>query len=176
MALATLAVMGTARSLEAMATLERARTVGTAGVVLGMGVGGLIDGIVFHQILQWHHLICFSCHPGATVDDVRKNILADGLFSLVVLGLTIAGISKLWLALREGWGELSRRFLLGVAAVGWGAFNLIEGTIDHHILEIHHVRPGPHQLFYDIAFLAFGAALVLAGLRLSGLARGRVPA
>ena len=24
--------------------------------------------------------------------------------------------------------------------VGWGAFNLVEGTIDHEILGIHHVR------------------------------------
>lgn len=162
--------MGTARSLDTTTVTKRSRSVGTAGVLLGMGLGGLIDGIVFHQILQWHHLICFSCHPGATIDDVRRNIFADGLFSIVVLALTIAGTAKLWLALRDGWGELSRRFLLGTAAVGWGAFNVIEGIIDHHLLGIHHVRPGPHQLYYDLAFLAFGAALVLIGLRLSRVA------
>src|SRR5690606_13963883 len=26
-------------------------------IVLGIGVGGFIDGIVFHQILQWHELL-----------------------------------------------------------------------------------------------------------------------
>jgi len=25
-----------------------------AGIILGIGVGGFIDGIFFHQILQWH--------------------------------------------------------------------------------------------------------------------------
>ncbi len=28
-----------------------------AGVVLGLGLGGLVDGILLHQILQWHHML-----------------------------------------------------------------------------------------------------------------------
>jgi uncharacterized membrane protein len=27
------------------------------GLLLGLGLGGFIDGIVMHQILQWHHLL-----------------------------------------------------------------------------------------------------------------------
>lgn len=27
-----------------------------AGIVLGLGQGGFFDGIVLHQILQWHHM------------------------------------------------------------------------------------------------------------------------
>jgi len=27
------------------------------GIVLGMGLGGFVDGILLHQILQWHHLL-----------------------------------------------------------------------------------------------------------------------
>jgi uncharacterized membrane protein len=26
-----------------------------AGIFLGLGLGGFFDGIVLHQILQWHH-------------------------------------------------------------------------------------------------------------------------
>src|SRR5215212_10407320 len=26
------------------------------GVVLGLGLGGFVDGIVLHQVLQWHHM------------------------------------------------------------------------------------------------------------------------
>jgi uncharacterized membrane protein len=33
-----------------------------AGIVLGMGFGGFADGIILHQILGWHHLICYSAH------------------------------------------------------------------------------------------------------------------
>ncbi len=28
-----------------------------AGPVLGLGLGGLFDGIMLHQILGWHHLV-----------------------------------------------------------------------------------------------------------------------
>jgi uncharacterized membrane protein len=55
------------------------------------------------------------------------------------------------------------RVLWGWILVGWGLFNLVEGLIDHQILGIHHVRSGPHQLWWDMGFLALGALLVLAG-------------
>jgi len=42
-------------------------------------------------------------------------------------------------------------------------FNLIEGTVDHHLLGIHHVRSGHAQMAWDLAFLAFGAVLVVGG-------------
>ncbi|WP_437774241.1 DUF2243 domain-containing protein [Sorangium sp. So ce1097] len=158
--------MSTVRPFATEFSTRTPRAVKAAGVLFGMGAGGLIDGILFHQLLQWHHLICFSCHPGATIDDVRKNIFADGLFSAVALSLTVAGVGKLWSALRAGGDPLPGRILPGAAAVGWGVFNLVEGVIDHHLLQIHHVRPGPYQTAWDLAFLAFGALLVLGGLRL----------
>ena len=51
---------------------------------------------------------------------------------------------------------------------GWGAFNVVEGLIDHQLLGIHHVRDdlgGP--LGWDLAFLAFGILLIAAGLALT---------
>ncbi len=27
------------------------------GLLLGIGLGGFVDGIVLHQILQWHHML-----------------------------------------------------------------------------------------------------------------------
>ena len=51
--------------------------------------------------------------------------------------------------------------------VGWGLFNLFEGIVDHHILTIHHVREGSNQTAWDLAFLAFGALLVIGGLVLT---------
>jgi hypothetical protein len=35
-----------------------------AGFVLGLGFGGFADGIVLHQILGWHHLVCVSALAG----------------------------------------------------------------------------------------------------------------
>jgi hypothetical protein len=40
-------------------------------------------------------------------------------------------------------------------------------VVDHHVLGLHHVRPGPGQLAYDIGFLVFGLLLVVVGLRMS---------
>ena len=54
--------------------------------------------------------------------------------------------------------------LVGSLFLGWGMFNFFEGLIDHQILRIHHVRPGPDQLVWDLAFLASGLAMMGLGL------------
>ena len=51
---------------------------------------------------------------------------------------------------------------------------LAEGVVSHHLLEIHHVRPGPDQLAYDLGFLVFGAGLLCAGWLLARSARRSV--
>ena len=63
-------------------------------------------------------------------------------------------------------GELAPpwRAHVGMLLAGWGAFNLVEGLIDHQILGIHHVRDdlgGP--LGWDLAFLALGVVLSAVG-------------
>jgi uncharacterized membrane protein len=55
---------------------------------------------------------------------------------------------------------------------GWGAFNVVEGLIDHQLLAIHHVRDdlgGP--IGWDVGFLAFAGALILVGLLVSRSAK-----
>jgi uncharacterized membrane protein len=56
------------------------------------------------------------------------------------------------------------RLLLG--QFGIGLFDVVEGLIDHQILGIHHVKPGPHQLAWDLGFLALGAVLVIIGSKM----------
>jgi uncharacterized membrane protein len=56
------------------------------------------------------------------------------------------------------------RTLIGGALVGWGLFNVVEGVVDHHLLRLHHVRPGPDQLAYDLGFLAWGALMLVVGV------------
>ena len=49
-----------------------------AGLLLGIGLGGFVDGIVLHQILQWHHLLSSTGeHPATTVAGLAANTLAD---------------------------------------------------------------------------------------------------
>jgi uncharacterized membrane protein len=135
--------------------------------LLGVGFGGLIDGVVLHQILQWHHLLSDTGdHPVTTVAGLEVNTLADGLFHLVSLVILGVAISLLWSRTRDG-ARASGRRVLGLGLVGWGAFDLVEGLVDHQLLGIHRVREGPDAFAWDMAFLAFGAALVLVGWALA---------
>lgn len=38
----------------------------SAGILLGTGLGGFIDGILLHQILQWHNSCCRACDRPST--------------------------------------------------------------------------------------------------------------
>ena len=41
-------------------------------IVLGIGLGGFLDGIVLHQILQWHHMLTSTGdYPATTVRGSR---------------------------------------------------------------------------------------------------------
>jgi uncharacterized membrane protein len=139
-----------------------------AGILLGIGLGGFVDGIVLHQVLQWHHMLTATGdHPAHTVSGLETNTLWDGLFHSFTWIATVCGLYALWVSApvhRPGWGWV----LVGLLAIGWGAFNLVEGVVDHHILGIHHVRDDVSEpLPWDLGFLAFGAALVVGGWALA---------
>ena len=136
---------------------------------MGLGLGGLLDGILLHQVLQWHHMLTDTGdHPSTTVAGLEANTLADGLFHLATWLL----VSTAMLLMVRAWqrGELAPpwRVHFGMLLAGWGVFNVVEGVIDHQLLGIHHVRDdlgGP--LGWDLAFLAFGLILVVAGVALA---------
>jgi len=136
-----------------------------SGLMYGLGLGGFIDGIVLHQILQWHHMVSHvEDYPMTTVAGLEVNTLADGFFHaatwFLVLGGSIAGI----IAWRAGRLAPNWSFHFGLVLAGWGIFNLVEGIIDHHLLEVHHVRDDlGAPLTWDLAFLASGVLLVLGG-------------
>jgi uncharacterized membrane protein len=134
----------------------------TAGILLGLGFGGFFDGIILHQILQWHHMLT-NVRPMISMQDVKVNSTADGLFHLMDYGFTIAGVILLWRTHQQTTMPKSAKPFIGSILVGAGLFNLIEGIIDHHILGIHYVRSGVHHLLWDIAFLASGAILIVIG-------------
>ncbi len=142
----------------------RERAVVRAGVVLGIGLGGFFDGIVLHQLLQWHHMLSAHPDPGVATD-LPLNVRWDGVFHAVAYAFTVAGVALLWRAWALDGGRVAGRTLVGAVLVGWGAFNLVEGVVDHHLLGIHHVWPdGPGGVaVWDAAFLAWGAAMVAVG-------------
>ncbi len=134
-----------------------------AGVLMGAGLGGFVDGIVLHQILQWHNMLSAKIPPNDLVS-AKANMIWDGLFHAGVWLLTVAGLAMLWRAGSRADVPWSGRSFIGALLIGWGLFNLVEGIIDHHILGLHHVFEYADRAWpYDIAFLGFGVVLLVAG-------------
>lgn len=136
-----------------------------SGLLFGLGLGGFIDGIVLHQILQWHHMVSHvESFPVTTVAGLEVNTLADGFFHLVTWIFVLAGSITGIIAWRQGRLAPNWSFHFGLVLTGWGIFNVVEGLIDHQILQVHHVRDdlgGP--LAWDIGFLVFGVLLIVGG-------------
>jgi uncharacterized membrane protein len=136
----------------------------TAGVVLGVGLGGFFDGIVFHQLLQWHHMLTGTGdHPMTTVAGLEVNTTWDGVFHGVTWLATLAGLALLW-SVERRYDSRWSPVLVGALLMGWGGFNLVEGIVDHQVLGIHHVRDdlgGP--LAWDLGFLVWGLLFLLGG-------------
>jgi uncharacterized membrane protein len=154
---------------------SRRKRITIGGIFLGLGLGGFFDGIVLHQILQWHHMVSHvDDYPTTTVAGLEANTLGDGLFHAATWIFTAAGLFLLWSGLRQPNGVWSNRAFFGLLLMGWGLFNVVEGVIDHHLLELHHVREDSNnQLAWDLAFLAWGTAMLLGGWY---LVRGIQPA
>lgn len=139
-----------------MTTDTRRKFINIGSFVLGFGFLGALDGIVFHQLLQWHSVVMDTDRTG--------QIISDGIFHLAVTIALIVGGILLWLAGKPTDLPKGIRLLVGGMLIGGGTFNIVEGIINHHILQIHRVKPGdPNALAYDLAFLAVGAIFIIIG-------------
>jgi len=149
-----------------------ARGIGLPASILGVGLGGFVDGILLHQVLQWHHMLSSTGSDNVGLDEYRvdtvpglqMNTLWDGLFHTFTWLAVLVGLALLYSRVVEARGRLwGSRALWGWILVGWGAFNVVEGIVDHHLLAIHHVRPGQHELLWDLGFLGLGVVLIAGG-------------
>jgi uncharacterized membrane protein len=143
--------------------------------VLGLGLGGFVDGIVLHQVLQWHHLLTGDTggEPMNTVAGLEANTLADGFFHVATWLLVMAGTVMTVRAWQRRELAPPWRVHFGMLLTGWGVFNLVEGLIDHQILGLHHVRDDlGAPLGWDLAFLTLGALLVAIGFALAHAGEG----
>ena len=141
------------------------------GVLVGAGLGGFVDGIVLHQILRWHNMLS-AVLPPTTMRNMEVNMVFDGYFHAGVWAATLLGVIGLWAAGRRGAPFPTAGQFLGQLLFGWGLFNLVEGVVDHHVLQLHHVIDNPrHEPAFDWIFLlVFGLGLLALG---AALMRGR---
>lgn len=141
-------------------------------LLLGIGLGGFVDGVLLHQILQWHHMLSHVQADGAV------NMRADGLFHAFAWVCVLVGSLLLVAAWQRDEMALNWSLYGGLLLMGWGLFNLVEGLVNHQILGIHHVRDdlgGP--VSWDIGFLLLAGVQLAAGwwLRTRGVRQCRPP-
>jgi uncharacterized membrane protein len=139
----------------------------SASIILGIGLGGFADGIVFHQLLQWHEMISNKLPP-ITLIAKSVNMFWDGVFHAFCLIVVIVGIVMLWRLLFRKDIERSGKLLGGGLLLGWGLFNLLEGIADHQVLKLHNVREVTADVnTWNIAFLAVSVVLIIVGFMLT---------
>src|SRR5215217_5798960 len=129
------------------------------GYVLGFALGGFFDGILLHQILQWHHLL--STING---DDFRFQVAADGYFHALMYVIAVVGLWMLWTS-RHDPARSSGRLLVAGILIGFGIWHIVDAVLSHWLIGIHRIRMDSiSPLFWDLLWLGlFGLVPVLLG-------------
>jgi len=137
-----------------------------AAAILGIGMGGFADGIVLHQILQWHEMLSNKIPP-TTLQAKTVNMFWDGIFHLFTFLVTLTGIVMLWQLLFKKGINPNGKLLSGGLLLGWAVFNLLEGLANHHILKLHNVRElSANVEGWNWGFLLFSVLIGSVGLLL----------
>lgn len=142
----------------------RSSTLRHAGYLLGFSLGGFFDGILLHQILQWHHLL--SGITRAPFSDLRTQVLADGLFHAAMYVIAAIGLWQLLRARATLARRSANRTLVADLLIGFGAWHVLDSVLSHWLLEIHRIRMDvPNPLFWDLLWFGlFGVLFIIAGI------------
>jgi uncharacterized membrane protein len=145
-------------------TATTSGTFRAGALLLGLGLGGLADGILFHQVLQWHNLVAEHLPPD-TLEALRTNVFWDGVFHVVTTLILVAG----FVLLQRSWSRDDRvagdgRAVLGWVLVGWGTFHVVDQLLFHELLDLHDIRMGvPNPGLYNWSYGASGLLLIALG-------------
>lgn len=133
------------------------------GFLLGFSLGGFFDGILLHQVLQWHHLL--SNVQAAALQDMRAQMLADGLFHVLMYFIAAWALYLLWKARRSYAEPGADRRLWSWALIGFGTWHIVDSIFSHWITGIHRIRvDSPNPLFWDLLWFAvFGVLPAVIG-------------
>lgn len=146
--------------------MHRSRLLFGGALLLGAGLGAFLDGIMLHQVLQWHAMLSSVVVPLDLVSS-KVNMFWDGVFHLYSWLATVVAIVIVVREVPKAAQDVRGRAVGGGTVAGWGFFNLVEGLIDHQIFGLHHVHPGIDELAWDIAFLVSGVVLSIVGFAIA---------
>src|SRR5579875_120156 len=93
--------------------------------LFGIGLIAMIDGIVFHQLLQWHST--YMWHPSKFV-----QIFSDGVLHVIATAFIVLGAVVLWNSNPTATPAKNITLWSGLF-LGGGVFNLFDGVFSHHI-------------------------------------------
>jgi uncharacterized membrane protein len=135
-----------------------------SGLLFGAGVAAsVIDLLIFHLVLQWHHFYDLST--------LEVALAADGLFHAVAWGMTVAGLFLLADAGRRGGIAWLRWW--GAVLAGMGGFQILDAGILHKLLGLHQIRYDVDLLPYDLAWFGGSAVALAVGLAILWRTRPR---
>ena len=152
-------------------TGETGRALFGAGV-FGFGFSGLIDVVVLHHVLQLH-LLLSNVYDPSTLDGLRTNLVADGLFSVAMIAVAGVGAGLVWRAERRADAPLPVTPIAGAAVVGLGLFDLFDVVVNHTLLGLHHATHGtafydPHWAVISLLIIGGGWLILREGQRDAG--------
>lgn len=132
-----------------------------AGFMLGFSLGGFFDGILLHQILQWHHLLSNV----DAVAGIRGQILADGLFHAFMYLIAVVALWRLWRVRSTCAAPGASIVLWATALIGFGGWHIVDAAFSHWITGIHRIKlDAPNPIVWDLIwFFAFGIVPALIG-------------
>ena len=161
--------IGTFSGYSATSSSARSEADALAALAFGFGAGALLDVIVLHELLQWHHL--FSArHTDRTLAGLKWNLRWDGALELAALALVVG--SAFALRRRE---PADDRALAWLVLAGWGLFNVIDEFLFHLVLGAHHIKGGSRGSPGDWIFFAGGLVLFAGGVVAAGRASRAAP-
>jgi uncharacterized membrane protein len=142
-----------------MATTTRADTGIAVPVLTGLALGALLDGVVLHQVVQWHHV--WSGHiTDDTLAGLRDNVFIDGVLQLAMIAILTAAVVALGRQPRRSWPSL-----IGGVLIGWGAFNVVDQLVFHLGLHAHHIREDVADPWvWDWGFALAGVVMAVIGV------------
>ncbi|MFL6121516.1 DUF2243 domain-containing protein [Actinophytocola sp.] len=125
-----------------------------AGLLLGIGAVAMLDEVVFHQLLHWHHFYDRST--------TAAGLVSDGLFHAFSWFATVAGLYLLG-------GVRRRRAFRGTAyaaglLTGAGFFQLYDGLAQHKLMGLHQIRYRVDLTPYDVVWNVVAVVLLVVGV------------
>lgn len=135
-------------------------------LLVGFALGGFFDGILLHQILQWHHLLSGLDDPVGS--DLRFQIMMDGVFHLAMYLVAVAGGVLLVAAHAAGGRGGTTSEILRLVLIGFGTWHVVDAVVSHWLLGLHRIRMDSEvPLVWDIAWLVvFGVLPLLVAFAL----------